>query len=195
VRVHATRPNGKRVAFDVTAVPLVDPASGRLAGAATTFADVTRRLQLEAEAQVQRGDLDALAAAHARELKHAHAMLERSARFCRAITDAIPAQVAYWERGAICRFANRDFLAWVGKSPDSPLGQSRLDLYGADHEAAVQQRVQSALSGKAERFSMTLQAADGRRGDFRMLFVPARGASGVVHGLYSIAYDVGACRS
>src|SRR5205085_2430418 len=103
VRVHATRANGKRVIFDVTAVPLLHRPSCRLAGVATAFADVTRRVQLEAEAQL---------------------------------------------------------------------------------------RVRSALAGHSEHFATTMRGADGRTATFDVHYVPARGVSGTVHGIYSIAFEV-----
>jgi len=193
VRLHATRPNGKRAEFDVTAVPVVD-AQGTLCGAATVLVDVTRRGQLESELQGLRADTEAVVAAHTRELVHANEMLERSARFCRAITDAIPAQVAYWERGTVCRFANRAFLDWIGRRTESALGHTRLELYVAADEARLRQRLARALAGTTEAFDIELRSADGRSAAVRMHFVPAAGRDGAVHGVYSVAYDIGGWR-
>ncbi len=192
VRVHATRPNGKHCVLDVSVVPLFEPASGRLAGAATTLADVTRRVQLEAEVEELRDGVIELTASHAQELLHLNQMLERSTAFCRAITDAVPAQVAYWERGVICRYANGAFRRWVGRDSQDTLGRSRVELYVAQDDAAVQRRLEAAMQGHEEHFEIDLRGADGGRAVFCMSLVPARGREATVHGVYSIAFERGA---
>lgn len=54
--------------------------------------------------------------------------LGESQRFIRAITDAIPSMVAYWDKHLRCSFANHAYAQWFGKQPHELVGMSREEL-------------------------------------------------------------------
>ena len=52
----------------------------------------------------------------------------QEASFLRAIFDALPGSVAYWDTELFCRFANAVFFDWHGKRPEAVLGTHYRDL-------------------------------------------------------------------
>ena len=62
--------------------------------------------------------------------KHVEEQLRDSERFLKAITDALPGLVGYWDRDLRCRFANRQYIDWYGRDPQEMRGMAMRELLG-----------------------------------------------------------------
>ena len=194
VLVHTWSPQGEEVAYEVTSVPVVSPDTGRLVEVVTSFFNVTERRRLEADLRRHRDELEALVAERTLALRAANDSLAASARFSREIADAIPGLVAYWDEDMRCRFANRAYLEWFGKTADEILGHAREEVVGEEQARAAQGRMALAFAGQTQRFEF-----EGRRGDGAAVFllthyVPARDDTGAARGVHVLAFDISALK-
>lgn len=92
-----------------------------------------------------------------------------SGSLLRAIADAIPASIAYFEAKTLrCRFANERYARWAAHTCTSILGLHARDVVGAQVWADIAPQVQQCLAGQAVRYS---RLYSGRKGGERMLEV------------------------
>ena len=114
----------------------------------------------------------------------------KSERFIRAITDAMPGLVGYWDKELRCRFANQAYRTWFGKAPEDIIGGSMKDLKGGALFALNEPYVLAALAGKGQRFERALTKADGNIGYTMANYVPDIDEDGIVAGFYVLVTDV-----
>lgn len=113
-----------------------------------------------------------------------------NARFIKTITDAMPAMVAYWDRSLICRFANKPYIQWFGKSTDDIIGTSKQALLGQSLFKADEPYIRGALAGECQQFERTLTKADGSLSFTWTNYIPDIDAHGTVNGFYVLVTDV-----
>ncbi len=192
--VMARSPDGSIHHYELSSVPFVNPDTGQLAGVVTSFRDVTLSHRLEADLRRHRDELEALVLERTSELRTANESLEYTARFNLEITDAIPGLVTYWDHELRCRFANRTYLRAFSKTADQVIGFTRAEIFGQAHEDKVQDRLVLALQGEAQHFEFEpgLPGDGGRI--YQVHYQPARAASGRVHGVYMMAFDISALK-
>ena len=118
------------------------------------------------------------------------AILAKSERFIRTITDAMPSLVAYWDLDLRCRFANKAYVSWFGRSPEQLIGTTIMDLMGAALFALNEPFIKGALAGEAQRFERVLTKADGSIGYTSANYIPDIGAHGEVMGFFVLVNDV-----
>jgi PAS domain S-box-containing protein len=90
--------------------------------------------------------------ARTEELSRANERAERAVEFVRALTDQLPGMVAYWDSALRCKFANRSYREWFGKSPDEIIGARLRDLLGEGLYAKNEPYILGALAGKPQQF-------------------------------------------
>ena len=90
-------------------------------------------------------------------LRAASRRLEESERMIRTVTDHLPALVGYWDAGLRCRFANRPYLEWLGKSAAEVIGQHVDALMDAAQIEQVRPYIDGVLRGEAQFFERNLQ--------------------------------------
>ncbi|WP_036166467.1 response regulator [Massilia sp. 9096] len=117
--------------------------------------------------------------------------LERSERMVRAITDHLPGLVGYWDAGLRCRFANRPYLEWLGRSVEEVIGHTAAELMDAEQMFQVQPYLDGVLAGRAQFFERRLQ----RRGYDKVIYawgsyIPDLDLEGRVRGFYMLHADV-----
>lgn len=123
------------------------------------------------------------------EMELALTAITEHEHFLREITDAMPGLVAYWDKELICRFANRPYVEWFGRTPEQVIGNSIQQLLGDGLFKLNEPYIRGALAGKAQRFERTLTKADGTVGYTWAHYIPdARG--GAVHGFFVLVSDI-----
>ena len=106
------------------------------------------------------------------------------------ITDAIPAMMAYWDRDLRCRFANKAYLEWFGRQPETLLGETMQTLLGERLFALNEPHIKAALSGEPQNFERELIRADGSVGHTWANYTPHRDADGGVCGFFATVSDI-----
>jgi len=121
--------------------------------------------------------------------------LAKREHFIKTITDTVPGLVAYWDKELTCRFANKVYLEWFGKSPESILGTQLSDLLGAQLFAANEPYVRAALTGEPQNFERTITKADGSLGHTLASYIPDENEDGEVVGFFVLVSDVTSIKS
>ncbi len=190
VLMHTRGPDGRSVWFEVSALPVISPDSGKLVAVVTSFTDVTERKRAVTELQDYRERLEGLVAQRTRELEDTVESLEDSARFSRTVTDTLPGRVAYWDKNLRCRFANRMFLDWYGKTPDEVLGHTDVEVLGSEHVQANRSRFLESMQGRVQRFEREQTDRSGTHYVLLTHYIPDEPVPGDVRGVYVMAFDI-----
>ncbi|MBI3368228.1 MAG: response regulator, partial [Burkholderiales bacterium] len=195
VQVLTHDPKGQPNWFEVSALPVLSPDDGRLLAVVTSFTDITQRRQFDAELARHRDRLEELVAARTQELQVANRSLELAARFNRTITDTLPGRVAYWDAELRCQYVNRGWCEWYGKTPEQALGRTAAELFGSEHIAGIQARLDAAMGGEPQHFERETHGADGSLFVHQMHYLPDRGADdAALRGVYVMAFDISALK-
>ena len=125
-----------------------------------------------------------------KETEAANQSLAHSERFIRAITDAMPSLVAYWDHKLHCKFANQAYLDWWGISAQALQATSLQTLMGASLFSVNEPVIRAALAGEDQHFERHLTKPDGSVGHVLAHYVPDRDASGQVVGFIIIVTDI-----
>jgi diguanylate cyclase (GGDEF)-like protein/PAS domain S-box-containing protein len=93
--------------------------------------------------------------------KQVAAKVAESEAGMRLLTDNIPSMVAYWNRDLGCRFANRAYREWLGRTGSNDLPIPGSALPGLDFFGADRRHVEEVLAGHPQHFALTAPGADG----------------------------------
>ena len=157
-------------------------------------ADVQRRkLDTLDEISQHRERLEAEVQARTADLRAANLALAAAERFARAVTDNLPARVAYWDTELRCRYANPASCAWLQRTPQQVLGHTAAEIMGAVNMAQLGARLRAALAGTAQRFEREMPGADGQPVIHLIDYVPDA-HDGQVDGVFAIAVDISAVK-
>ncbi|MBI3569365.1 MAG: PAS domain-containing protein [Gemmatimonadetes bacterium] len=109
-------------------------------------------------------------------------------RIALQVVDHIPAIVAYWDEHEICRFANRAYVEWFGKSREELLGTSIRSLLGPLYELN-EPFLRRAYAGEVVTFERSIPRPDGK-GNRESLatYTPDR-RDGKVYGIFAHVAD------
>ncbi len=143
--------DGRLVDVSLLATPIPGPQG---AGYALTLRDIGLAKAAERRVQQAHDQLEAL-------VQERTAQLETARRDLRAILDAVPAVIGYWDHRLRNRFANRAYRDWFGADPDTLPGTHVREVLGdALYEQALP-RLADALGGRPQVFDRTLPRRDG----------------------------------
>ncbi|HKW38632.1 MAG TPA: ATP-binding protein [Burkholderiales bacterium] len=112
----------------------------------------------------------------------------------RLITDAVPALIAYVDRGGRLIFNNRAFERWFGRPAEEFHGRALPELLGASNWRTVEPRITEALAGREVNFDFAFLRKGRRAIDVAVHLVPRRSPGGEVVGYYSLATDISALK-
>lgn len=113
-----------------------------------------------------------------------------SQRFICTVADHVPGVIGYWDAGLICRFANRAYVDWFGKSPEEMVGKPLRDVLGDTLYQQNLPQVRSVLAGEPQDFERTVPRPDGSLGYAWAHYVPDRDGSGEIVGFYVLVNDI-----
>jgi two-component system sensor histidine kinase/response regulator len=106
--------------------------------------DVTERKRIGEELEQHRHHLEELVA-------HRTQALRESQEFIRTITGNVPGLVSYWDSQMRCRFANKAYAHWWGRSPGSMIGRTLREILPAEQLDAYEMHFAAALRGEPQR--------------------------------------------
>lgn len=106
-----------------------------------------------------------------------------------AIIDHLPAMVAYWDRDARNRVANRAYVEWFGVTPERLRGVHIRELLGPELYAANLPYIEGALAGVAQQFQRTLVDTHGVTRYTQASYVP-HVVEGEVRGFFVLVADI-----
>jgi PAS domain S-box-containing protein len=124
-----------------------------------------------------------------RRLQELNTKLIEAESFTRGIADNLPVRVAYWDSDQRCRFVNRVYCEWFGKSLDRVLGKTTFEIYGEDRSPERQAHVLAALAGDPQQFESIETGVDGRLGIWNVQYIPDV-QRGQVRGFFVLAQEI-----
>ncbi len=119
----------------------------------------------------------------------AEAEITLHTRFLRNLTDNIPGMVGYWTAQLRCKFANRAYLEWFGRSDEVLIGLPMREVLGEELFAKNSGYVTAALAGTAQRFERQITKPDGSVGHTWTHYTPDL-VDGVVAGVFVVITDI-----
>ncbi|KAF0233980.1 MAG: Diguanylate cyclase with PAS/PAC [Desulfovibrionaceae bacterium] len=126
---------------------------------------------------------------HERAMADAHRHLEDSERFFRMITDNIPGMVAYWDQDLRCKYANKAYQEWFGRSMVEMRGIGLLDLLGEALFHRNEPHILAALKGEQQLFERTYTKVDDSERATIARYIPDV-EGGEVKGFFVLVTDV-----
>ena len=112
-------------------------------------------------------------------------------KFIRSLDDGIPALIAYITSDLLYKYANNQYLVWLGRRGDDVIGHRLQDVLagGGGVESALVHAA-AALSGKRRRFEQEFVKPSGERIIANVEYVPDMDEHGTVLGFFSLASDI-----
>ncbi|TDP59560.1 PAS domain-containing hybrid sensor histidine kinase/response regulator [Roseateles toxinivorans] len=129
-----------------------------------------------------------------RRVAELNAALTQAEQFMRTIADNSPGRIVYWDREMRCRFANRTFFEWFGKTPEQVLGRTAEEIFGHERRRLQAQRIEATLNGEAQTFEREEQGPGGTPAITRLHYIPDL-REGQVQGFFVHTIDVTAAKA
>jgi PAS domain S-box-containing protein len=117
------------------------------------------------------------------------AALFRSEERLRLIIDTIPAQISYFDKEQIYRYANKGYSNWFDLPKSGVIGSSIVEVIGEKNYAITQGIIQRALAGEMVTHEYTLYRKDAPL-HARSTLVPEIGPDGTPVGCFEFSFDV-----
>ncbi|MBW8756266.1 MAG: PAS domain S-box protein [Burkholderiales bacterium] len=128
-----------------------------------------------------------------RRLQELNGKLIQAESFTRGIADNLPVRVAYWDADERCRFANKVYCEWIGKSLDQVLGKTKAEIFDYGQKPERLAHAKRALEGSTQKFESEEVSADGRYGIWEVQYIPDL-QRGEVRGFFMLASDITASK-
>ncbi len=110
--------------------------------------------------------------------------------FLATIIDALPGTVAYWDAELLCRYANRAFFDWFGKTPESVLGTHYRELVDERFFRENEPYLRAALAGEKLCYERTVPKSDGSIRHLLVNYNPDIDPAGHVLGFFVFVNDI-----
>ena len=116
--------------------------------------------------------------------------LEQNERFIRTVTDNLPGMVSYWGADLRCRFANKFYNEWFGRSSAELAGIHMRELLGQELFDVYAHHVDGVLAGRPQSFERDLLDPTGQVCHTWTNYIPDVDDGGGVRGFFVLASDV-----
>ncbi len=154
--------------------------------------DITEQKRIQTELEGYQHRLEDLVLQRTSQLEATNRALVDSERFVRAVTDNLPAAIAYWDRDLRCRFANREYRARFGVDEQTIENQRLQDLMG-DVFDEMHVLALRALEGESLNYERVLHAGTPQESVAWVNFIPDR-VDGRVQGFFVLSSNVTALK-
>jgi signal transduction histidine kinase/CheY-like chemotaxis protein len=114
--------------------------------------------------------------------------LARSAELALAVSDNVPARVAYWDRDMRCHFINKTWAEWYGPGADQVVGRTLREVFSAQALVPIIPYVEAVLRGEPQRFERQDRRGGGRVTYSQTYYIPDI-RRGEVVGYFVLATD------
>ena len=183
------RRSGEAYDESVHAAP-IRQQDGRISHFLLIGEDVTERRQIGAELDLHRHQLQQLVEQRTGQLEQANRALAESERFMRTVADNQPVLLAYWAPDLTCRFANRAYREWFGRTEQEMVGISMSELLEPRQFAEVSALLAPLLeAGVPRQFVRPVVNARGEEGIGLANYIPDV-VGGQVRGCLVVIQDI-----
>ena len=107
----------------------------------------------------------------------------------RAILDALPAMVGYWDAGLRNHMANRAYVEFFGLTPEQIHGRHASEVLGPELYALNRPHIERALAGEPQLFERTIIDRSGASRHTQTSYIPDV-VDGNVRGLLALVTDI-----
>lgn len=121
--------------------------------------------------------------------KQAEAALMESEHFSRAIADAVPGMLSYWDAQLRCGFANSAYMTWFKHNATDIQGMSVQSLMGEELFKKNEPYMRAALAGHSQQYERSLVNESGETTYLWVQYIP-RWQNGSVVGFLSLVTDI-----
>ena len=166
--------------------------SVQIAGRWLVFAvcrDISEQKRVGAELDAHRHRLQDLVDERTAQLQRLNEALVESERFIHTLADNQPGMLAYWDRTLHCRFANRLYREWYGRTEQEMLGLDAAELGDGSDFTGMQHHLDAVLAGQPRQFQCLLSSVDGRRMHVLANYIPDQ-VDGDVRGFLVLCSDI-----
>jgi PAS domain S-box-containing protein len=116
--------------------------------------------------------LELQVATRVQRLQQSESRLQESETFLSALATALPGMVGYWDQDLRCRFANRAYQDYFGRSPEQMLGITIQELLGEQLFRMNEPHIRAALAGEAQHYQRALRKVDGTQSHNWAQYIP-----------------------
>ena len=120
--------------------------------------------------------------------------LAKSEKFIHTVADAIPSMIAYWDKQMRCRFANKPYVEWFGRTPQEMMGLPISTVLGAGLFEKNLPYIKGALAGEPQEFERAIQKPDGSIGYSLANYIPDMGSDGSIQGFFALVTNISRLR-
>ena len=118
-----------------------------------------------------------------------HESVQQRDKFISVLMEHAPIMVSYWDAQRKCRYANRMYRDWFGKSEEQIVGIDVQTLLGREQYAKCEALIVATLQGEPQYFEQQRTKADGSVGYVLSRYIPDSDGLGV-KGFFVIASDI-----
>ena len=176
------RRDGSLVDVSITVSPLIGDNS-RCVGFSKTVRDIGESLRM-------RQALVDLNAGLERQVAERTALLDSALHDLRAILDAVPSMIGYWDKHLVNRVANRTYASWFGLDPASLHGRGMREVIGDELFERNRPHAEGALRGERQTFERFFPKPDGWGVQHSLAHYLPDIVDGEVKGFYVLVHDV-----
>jgi len=122
-----------------------------------------------------------------KQSEEAHRQQERDFK---AILDAVPAMIGYWDKNLINRFSNKAYSFWFGCDPEMISGKHIRDVIGEERFVLNLPFIQRVLDGEPQTFERAIPAPDGSHTRYSLAQYLPDVSDEQVLGFYAVVTDI-----